>query len=385
VLVFWLLAGFSIVMALASLRGDRARADYVRESLDQEPGPGTFQPATVIVPVKGRDEGLRENLLALAELDYPDYELIVVARVQADVPPGVVPPGARVVFAGEGDPDTGEKINNLLAAVEAARAESAILAFADSDGKVRRGWLRALAAGLSADGVGAATGYRWYLPQPPAFWALMRGVWNSVIAGNFGPRDNAFAWGGAMAIRRETFERARVREFWRGAISDDFKLSEAVHKAGLRIAFAPGALVVSSDGTTARQFLSWIKRQMIITRVYHPKLWWMALGGHIVYCGAMVASVWVAAAGQTLVGEYALVTLLGLGMLKGTNRASIAKAALPEYKAWFDRHGWVLTWWVPLGTWVWLYGLLASARTNIIEWRGNRYRITARQTRKLYT
>ena len=34
----------------------------------------------MIVPVKGQDEGLRENLAALAALDYPDYELIVVAR-----------------------------------------------------------------------------------------------------------------------------------------------------------------------------------------------------------------------------------------------------------------------------------------------------------------
>ena len=372
-------------MALASLRGDRARAHYVKEALESEPPPEAIEAATVIVPVKGHDEGLKENLAALAALDYPDYELIVVARAEGDVPEGAVPARARVVLAGEGDADTGEKINNLLAAVHAARAESRILAFADSDGKVQPGWLKALAGGLALEGVGAATGYRWHLPAPPGFWALMRGVWNSVIAGNFGPGDNAFAWGGAMAIRRETFQRARVREFWRGAISDDFKLSEAVHRAGLKIVFAPGALVVSSDGTTAREFLSWIERQMIITRVYHPKLWWMALGGHIVYCGAMAASVWVAAAGQTLVGEYALVTLLGLGMLKGTNRASIAKAALPEYKTWFDRHGWVMTWWVPLGTWVWLYGLLASARTNVIQWRGNRYRITARQARKLYT
>ena len=38
------------------------------------------KPVTLIVPVKGYDEGLRENLAALAALDYPDYELIVAAH-----------------------------------------------------------------------------------------------------------------------------------------------------------------------------------------------------------------------------------------------------------------------------------------------------------------
>ncbi|MBM3814558.1 MAG: glycosyltransferase [Acidimicrobiia bacterium] len=382
-LLFWLFASISILLALASLRGDRRRADYTAEALAREPA--TLPPATVIVPVKGHDHALADNLEALASLHYPDFELLVVARSESDVPAGVIPARARVVFAGHGDPNTGEKINNLLAAIAAARPESQIFAFADSDGRVQPGWLRALAAALEQDKAGAATAYRWHLPQPPSFWSLLRSVWNSVIAGNFGPGDNPFAWGGAMAIRRGTFHSARIAEYWQGAVSDDFRLSQAIHDAGLRIIYAPGALVVSSDQTSAAEFLSWIKRQMIITRVYHPRLWWMAILGHIVYCGAMALSVWVAATGSTLIGEYTLVTLLGLGMLKGTNRASIAKSALPTYKTWFDRHGWVFTWWVPLGTWVWLYGLLASCFTNTIEWRGNRYRISSGKTRKLYT
>ena len=46
----------------------------------------TLPPVTVIVPVKGYDEGLRENLAALAALDYPDYELIVAANWAEDIP-----------------------------------------------------------------------------------------------------------------------------------------------------------------------------------------------------------------------------------------------------------------------------------------------------------
>ncbi len=373
--VFWVLTALAIAMALASLRGDRRRAEYVVAAL-AEPAPAeSLWPATVIVPVKGHDEGLRENLASLAALDYPDYELIVVARSEADLPAGAAPAGARVVFAGERPVDTGEKIHNLLAAIAASRAESEIFAFADSDGAVQSGWLSALAAPLAREGVGASTGYRWYLPQPPDFPSLLRSVWNSVIGGSFGPGANRFAWGGAMAIRREVFERARVAEYWRGAVSDDYRLSAAVRAANLAIVYAPGALVVSTDHIGWRELLGWIARQMTITRVYEPRLWWVGFAAHIVYCAAMVAAVAVAWRGG-LWGEYSLVAQWGLAMLKGINRTGLAKSALPAWKTWFDRHGWVLTWWVPLGTWVWLYAFLASAGRRTIVWRGVRYRLS---------
>jgi GT2 family glycosyltransferase len=336
----------------------------------------------VIVPVKGPEEGLQENLASLAAQDYPDYELLVVARDTSDIPQGAVPVGARAVLSGEGDGRAGEKIQNLLAGVAAARASSEVFAFADSDGRVGKRWLRALVARLGSERVGASTGYRWHLPDPPDFWSLMRSVWNAVIAGRFGPGPNSFAWGGAMAIRRETFFHCRVPDFWRGSVSDDYSLSAAVRHAGLEIHYAPGALLVSTDHTSAAEFLRWIRRQMVITRVYRPRLWWQGLLSHVIYCGAMVVCVAEAFRGH-LLGEYALVALLGLGMLKGSNRASLAKAALPEYEQWFKRHGWVHTWWVPLATWVWMYSLLASAFTNVIEWRGNRYRLGRKGVEKL--
>ena len=97
---------------------------------------GDLPPATVIVPVKGYDEGLRENLAALAALDYPDYELIVTAHSAGDIPPDVLPARVRVVLANGTDSGASEKIQNLLAAVRASRKRTQVLAFADSDGRV---------------------------------------------------------------------------------------------------------------------------------------------------------------------------------------------------------------------------------------------------------
>jgi ceramide glucosyltransferase len=378
---FWFFAGPALVLAFLSLRGERKRAEYVAGQLAQAL-PADPPPATVIVPVKGDDPGLRENLAALAGQDYPDYELIVVAHAAADIPAGVLPSRVRVVLAHAEESGTGEKVLNLRTAVRFARKDSQLFAFADSDGRVSQTWLRALAAPLAVSlpeaRIGASTGYRWYAPEPPNFWSLMRGVWDAVIAGTFGPASNAFAWGGSMAISRETFHAIGVPDFWRDTVSDDFALTDAVHRAGLQIVFAPGAMAVSEGRTSGREFLAWARRQLTITRVYRPRLWWTALAAHIFYCGGMAAAV-VASLRGSRGAEWVFLAQISPGMLKGANRATLAKAELPAHIAWFDRHAWVHTLWVPLATWIWLIVLLASAFGNGIEWRGRRYRLKAVQ------
>lgn len=363
--VLWLFILASLALALLSLRGERARLAYIVSRVNLPPELHC-PPATVIVPVKGADQHIAENLRALAELDYPDYELIVTAREESDLPRNAVPDRARVVLSHAADIETAEKIQNQLAAVNAARPESRILAFADSDGRVQPQWLRALVHGLEDPRAGAATGYRWHLPDPARPWPLLRSVWNAVIAGGFGPGANNFTWGGAMAIRRDDFARLRIASYWRGTISDDYRLSQAVKDAGLRIVFAPAAMVASTDQTGGREFLHWITRQMTITRFYAPRLWKLALVAHVVYCAGMASSVWLAS-------PVTLVLQLAPGMWKAARRIRLARLCLPGHAGWFDRYGWLHVVLVPAGTWLWLYACVASAFARTIEWRGYRY------------
>jgi GT2 family glycosyltransferase len=369
---YWIFAGPALALALLSLRGERSRAAYVARRLSQ--AAQDLPPASVIVPVKGPDQGLRENLAALAALDYPDYELLVVAHSASDIPPGVLPRRARVVLAHNQDPNTGEKVRNLAAAVSVARHRTRIFAFADSDVRVTPRWLRALAAPLAEPGVGASTGYRWFAPEPAAFWSLARSVWDAVVFGILGPGDNPFAWGGSMAMRKETFYGARVLEYWKNAVSDDFTLSAAVHAAGLRIAFAPAALAPCFDSIAARPLFSWMRRQTTLTRFHDRPLWLAALAAHIVYCAGMAASLAAAIAGSRL-AACALLAQLAPGMFKGWNRAAQAKAALPEQAGWFRRHAWAHVLLVPPVTWIWLVALFSSAFGSTIEWRGHRYHL----------
>src|SRR5207247_1848414 len=83
----------------------------------------------------------------------------------------------------------------------------------------------------------------WYVPPRPTFWSLVRTEWNAVSANVlFDPR-RAFAWGGSCAVRRDHLPVLRLEDRWREVLSDDLVLSQAVRDAGLKIAYAPAALV----------------------------------------------------------------------------------------------------------------------------------------------
>ena len=73
-------------------------------------------------------------------------------------------------------------------------------------------------------------------------------------------------------MQREVFERKHGSgRPGRGAFSDDYALTHAVRRAGLRVAFVPEVLVGSESAPWASApVLSWAARQISITRVYWP-------------------------------------------------------------------------------------------------------------------
>jgi ceramide glucosyltransferase len=354
---FWVFVAPALVLAAAALWGERARAAYISDALAAEPG-ASVPTASVIVPVIGGGPELRNTLASLRAQDYPSYELLVVAASAEDIPPGALPSGITVVLPDEGAAAAGAT-NLLLTAIRVSRKNTQVLAFAEGSGEYSKDWLRALQSPLTREDVGASTGYRWYLPEPPDFWSLMRSVWNAPIAGLFGPGNAPFAWSGSFAIRRDIFFEARVPDFWKESPDSARALSAAMRAAQLTIAFAPGATAAFDGRVSAAEFFRSAIQEMITARAENPRLWWQALAFYTLQCGAMAAA--LAASIQGSRGaEWALVVQWGLIMLKGTNYAILAKAQLPARKPWFDRFAWVHSVWVPLAMWVWLALMFSS-------------------------
>lgn len=243
--LFWIFAFLAVAKALLSVKRGRTLLEYVQEHTQRPPGKteSDWPPTALIVPVKGAEPGLARHLRSLASQDYPEFELVVACADPSDpalgVARGTLGSRCRIVVSGESPPNTGEKIHNLTAAVHAIGDRAEVLVFADSDGEVRHGWLRKLVAPLADRRLGATTAFRWHFPESGGFWPLMRAVWDSSIVGIMDTRDKSFAWGGGTALRREVFESAGVLRYWRGAVSDDYRLTDALRAAGLGIRFLP--------------------------------------------------------------------------------------------------------------------------------------------------
>ena len=82
--VFYFFAALVIWLGILSLRGGLSFAAYLRRETAR-PIPDFTPFVSVIAPSRGLEEGLRENISALFEQNYPGYEIIFVTG-RADDP-----------------------------------------------------------------------------------------------------------------------------------------------------------------------------------------------------------------------------------------------------------------------------------------------------------
>jgi ceramide glucosyltransferase len=346
-------------------------------------------------PVKGMESGLAENLAALVEQDYRDYEIFFAISGVDDPAYRVIEHVAassqrpvHIVRAGRAK-DCGDKVNNLRAAVEQAGDKFDIFVFADSDGRPGRRWLGRLVAPLADSRLGAVTTFRWLIPLRGGFWSALASAWNASIATYLGEHDNNFCWGGGTAIRRSRFEETHVFEAWRGSVSDDYSLTNAVRDAGFKIEFVPECLVPSLNEADAHGFFEFTTRQLIITRVYSPKLWKIAALGHVFYCVALLLGFvsWIASlvTGEPGVQFLTLsLLLLGLASFRGVLRLAAVIELLPEWRDTLIAYAWAWTLLAPIVPFVYAYNALVAAFSRRIRWRGICYElVSSRQTRLL--
>jgi ceramide glucosyltransferase len=385
---YYFLAAIVIWLGLSSLRGGLRFARYLQAELTQKYP--EFTPfVTVFVPCRGVDDGLRENLLAILAQDYPAFEVIVVSDRADDPALAVVAeasqllekqtgPSVRVVIAGEAI-DSGQKVHNLRIAAVEADPQSAVFAFVDTDARPSSRWLQSLVAPLSDESIGAATGYRWFVART-GFAAHLRSVWNSSIASALGAqRDKNFCWGGSTAIRRQTFERVKVVERWRGTVSDDFTLTRVLHEAALPIKFVPQCLTPSFENCSFHELIEFTSRQLRITRAYAPHLWRAVLTGSLLFVlgffGGIALVVSHALMGlRFLTPLILLLVIFALGMMKSYLRLRAVRLVIADRRL---RSGTTtlahLTLW-PMASLLFLCNALAAISRRI-TWRGITYEL----------
>ena len=418
ILVFYFFAALLVWLSIKSFRGGIAYLRFFQDKLANPPS--EFKPfVSVIAPCRGLDDGLEQNLTALIEQDYPDYEVIFVVdddkdeavrvisellnRRDAETPRntiseqhelnsagkissdsaslrlrGETSPSLKLIAAGKAQ-GCSQKIENLREAVLHVDDGSQAFVFVDSDARPSTGWLAALVAPLADENVGVATGYRWFISKNPTFGSEIRSVWNASIASALGSNQKSnFCWGGSMAIRRDTFVAIDMREKWLGTLSDDFAVTRTMNAAGLPIVFVPQALTASVEDCTLPQAIEFTNRQMKITRVYATPLWVMSfIGSGLFNAVTLVAllivifnhtnslSVWIS------IAVLFLVATLSVG--KAWLRLKAVRLVLTDYKPELKRQTWTQnTLWI-LSPALFFINSLAALASRRMTWRGITY------------
>lgn len=377
---------------------------YVHRELDKPPA-DYLPPISVILPCKGLDPGFKGNLKKLLNQDYvkdgkAQFEVIFTVA-SADDPAykeieefrkTIDHVQTQLVVAGVNS-QRGQKINNQLAALKVISDKTEAIVFVDSDVIARDNMLRYLVAPLQQPGVGATTGYRFYIPFKGDLPSVLRSMWNRVTAWEMASEKYAFAWGGAMAIKRDTFKQAQVAESWDRAADDDLSLTTSVKALGLKVRFVPQCLVASHGDGTLEEIVEWTNRQLILTKVYYPELWMRAIHRAILLSfwliavlfslGAFLVSgdnVWLLslAAGLTLIPVELFFLVKAQGLWKRVLLSNLPSPATDDEKdlqAAFDKTLLRSVMAIPLAHLVLPWMTLYSVLTNRIKWRGVLYEL----------
>ena len=301
------------------------------------PIPAKRPAVSVIKPLHGEEPGLYDNLRSFAEQNYPSVQVVLGAN---DAKDGAVPvadalirdmPAADIALV-VGAPVRGSnlKVANLENMIPAARHD--IFVISDSDMRVDRHYLAAIAAPLENPSTGLVTClYR---------GVSIGGIWSDLGALhiNFGFLPSALVadaldvghgcFGATIGLRRDTLGRIGGLTPVRDELADDHRIGEAVKALGLSVVLSrylvEARVSEPSFAELWRHELRWARTVRTITPA--------GFAGSVLTHGVAIAVLNAIATGFGLTASIFLVISL---LLRWTTAGAIAGVlGLPTAKLW---------------------------------------------------
>jgi cellulose synthase/poly-beta-1,6-N-acetylglucosamine synthase-like glycosyltransferase len=343
--------------------------------------------ALVIIPCRGLEHNLEQNLAGFFSQDYTNYSLRFVVQSQDDPALGVIERlisehphvPAELVVAG---PATNEaqKVHNLRAATHAIPESIRYLVFADSDASPSPSWLRALVSRLEESRSAAVTGYRWFVPTQGTFREAVVSSLNAAYAMLMAGKTPNLVWGGTWATTRESFQKLGIRDAWEGQICDDLVVARLLLRRGLRVQYEPACLVATACYSSIREMIAFIHRQYFLLRHVLPA-WWLfdTLVGnyHILVFWTAISATVLGGNSVRWTGLATASVLFILNWVRAEFRAAAASAYFPQlaHQPPFQR----IFWWDRvanslIATLGFVLSISAGLRRSV-SWRGITYRI----------
>jgi cellulose synthase/poly-beta-1,6-N-acetylglucosamine synthase-like glycosyltransferase len=204
-----------------------------------------------------------------------------------------------------------------------------------------------------------------------------------------GGHDKNFCWGGGTAIRRAVFEEIGMLDVWQYSFSDDYSLTAMIERSRRQIVFLPECLTLSYVHTDFAGLLEFTNRQVKITRVYRPQMWWMAFGTHFLYCATLLLGIYVTLnlmvqSRPAFQVAFLLFLPLLLAAIRGALRVVGATEALSAVRQEIMAQSWMYILLPVLIPFWYLINFVSALTGHRLRWRGIEYElISPEQTRVL--
>lgn len=271
-------AFYLVVMPLSSWLNARVLIPRRLRRLAKEPD----FPVNVIVPCKGRNKGLEENLRAVLSQDYPRYTVTMVTDTDHDEAVETIRavvrdhPNARHLVVGYAERTCGKNFAQMRAI--ALDRTSDVFVICDSDLRPAPDYVRRMVKPYVDPRVCATSSGRW-ISSPPAglasyMYAAFEGAPTMMLASPFFPT----IWGGSFSISRKAYDGLEIAQAWSNKEDDDLVLAEILRKRHTRAVFVADAVSTGHElHPTVDHFSRWVTRQAFTTRLHMFHVWLLLL------------------------------------------------------------------------------------------------------------
>ncbi len=320
---------------------------------------GAVEKVLVIVPCRGNDISLQENLLSVLGQEFSPFDAIAVVDSEEDPAlEHIRAAGMSFMVADACCERCSGKVRAITSAIE-ANPGYAIYVIADSDATFEQGWLARLVAPLADAGTGLSTSFPLFVPLG-GFWSKVKMVWGFVGTSMMESTITRFGWGGSLAFRRGLLDGAGLASF-REAVSDDSALTKLARESGGRIAYCGGTLVTVKSRETFGTFREWSNRQTALAIHNSRHLYGMGIGLYGSRLLLLVSSIILSAAVSPL--YLLLLAPFALNLAKIYIRSGSRDPLLIPIFLAMDA--------------MYMANLLRARRMRTISWRGREYSISA--------
>lgn len=212
----------------------------------------------VILPIKGTDYSIEENIRSVINQKDVDYNLIAVFDDENESEiPLIKKLSVDYIITDRNLRGGSGKVRAITTALKMFKNYDAYVVV-DSDVKAENEWLKNLIRPLSDKTIGASTTFP-YFKGVGGPWSKIKTLWGFVGMSMMESSITRFCWGGSMAFRKELINDSI--EYFASSVSDDMAITELCARRDYKIEYCQDAVAIVNSTDNFNMFSEWSVRQ----------------------------------------------------------------------------------------------------------------------------